>query len=199
MGGETDRREDRKVSAKHEDEVLKYERSDLSSMAKRRGSRRQRGFVAIPFSAALTLSTLGDDTVLAGSPITFGEDIYVMSVDATVALRGNTAGEVPIEFGYHHGDLSVAEIAEALDAELTDPDDIIARERARRPVRRAGVFALSSSNQVWNNGLQTRTKLRYSVGDGHTFGLWAANRSGGALTTGSIIEFNGTIYGRWQR
>ena len=44
-----------------------------------------------------------------------GEDIFVISVDCMWNLRGHTASETPLEFGFAHGDLSVTEIAEALN------------------------------------------------------------------------------------
>ncbi len=165
-----------------------------------RRRRRDRNFVAIPFQAALTLGTLADDTVISGSPITLGEDLFVISVDTLAALRGLTAGDVPITVGYAHGDLTDTEIGEALSANLTDPDDIIARERARRPVRKVGTFAHGADvDQVLNNGVPIRTSAKFSIGDGHTFDLFAINRSGGQLQTGAVIEFEGTVFGRWQR
>lgn len=167
----------------------------------RRRRRRDRNFVAIPFSASLTLGALTDDNVVSGSPITFGEDIFVISCDVNVTTRDGTAGEGPIEVGVAHGDLTNAEIEEALQAELTDPDDIIARERARRPVRRAGQILGTSSvdaANLLNGGQVKRVPCRFSIGDGHTFKLWAAAR-GGNLTAGCVAEWSGTIYGRWQR
>ncbi len=111
-----------------------------------RKRKRDRNFVAIPYTAQLALSTLGDGTVLASGTFSanFGEDIFIVSIDGNWAIAVLTAGEVPIEVGYAHSDLSVSEIKEALEAELTDPDDIIAKEHARRPVRRAGQFGAGS-------------------------------------------------------
>ena len=130
-----------------------------------------------------------------------GEDLFCISVDTTLSLRGIAAGEGPLTVGVAHGDLSIAEIVEALDANLTSPDDIIARERSRRPVRRIGIFAAQETgeSQILNGGIVLRTKLRFSVGNGHDVSFWIRNQSGAALTTGGFLETHGTLFGRWQR
>ncbi len=168
---------------------------------KRKRGKNRRGFVAIPFSGSLSLATLVDESVLITSLFgsNFGEDIFVISIDSLWAIRDLTSGETPIEVGFAHGDLQVSELIATLVVELTDPDDIIAREVARRPVRRAGVFGASGTDLVLNDGKHIRTTMKISIGDGHNVSVWAANRSGATLTTGAIVEFSGTLYGRWQR
>lgn len=161
----------------------------------------RKGFVAIPFSTQLSLSTLADDTVLSSSLFisAFGEDIFIISVDAHWALR-ITANELPVEVGFAHGDLTDIEIKENTEAELTDPDDIIAKERARRPVRRVGVFSVGGvTDMVLNDGVKIRTPIKFSVGNDHVLNFWAKNISGATLTTGAFVELNGTLFGRWQR
>ncbi len=168
---------------------------------KTKSRRRDRNFVAIPFANSLALSTLADEAVISAELMAaFGEDIFLISADFIFSLRGNAGGEMPIVVGIAHGDLSTTEVSEALSAEVTDPDDIIAKERARRPVRRIGTFAQGAlTDQTLNNGVPIRQRILFSVGDGHTLDFWAANRSGAALTTGAIIEVQGTLFGRWQR
>ncbi len=164
--------------------------------------RNRRGFVAIPFSGSISLSTLTNGTVVESDlfSATLGEDLYCISIDGLWSIRDLTPGEVPIHVGYSHDDLAVGEIAEALDAELTDPDDIIARERARRPVRACGVFARGVvADMEINDGKMLRTPLRFSAGDGHNVAMWARNRSGATLTTGAVVTCDGVLYGRWQR
>lgn len=129
----------------------------------------------------------------------FGEDFFVVSVIASWAERGGTVGEGPITVGVAHGDLTETEIAEWSVAELTDPDDIIQKERSRRPARKVGAFPGLAANEVLNHGDQIRTGVKFSIGDGHAIVAWAANRSGAPLTTGMVIDINGVIYGRWQR
>ncbi len=114
-------------------------------------------------------------------------------------MKNHTAGQGPIYVGICHSDLTVTEVREALQAEMTDPDDIIAKERSRRPVRKLGVFKSIDLDDTINDGMPLRKKIRFAVGDGHNLQLWAFNRSGAALTTGSIITALGTLYGRWLR
>ena len=92
--------------------------------------KRDKSFVAIPFTAALTLGTLSDDTVITGSPMTLTDKLYIVSVDMYASGRGHTAGEGPLEVGLAHGDLTSSEIEENLQAEVTNRDSIIERERA---------------------------------------------------------------------
>ncbi len=162
----------------------------------------RKNFVSIPFSSFITLGTLADSTVILADLLgnALGEDLFIISIDCVWTIRGLTGSEVPIDFGFAHDDLSITEVLEALTAELTDPDDIIQKERARRPVRRAGAFNVGSvTNIAINDGNNVRTKMRFSVGDSHNISGWARNLSGATLTTGAIIQMNGVIYGRWQR
>ncbi len=169
----------------------------MARKPRRKASRRN--FVAIPFRSGFNLSTLADGAVLKNDVMTMGEDIFILSMDTMDTIRAHTAGEGPIEVGWAHGDLSVAEIAEYLDADLTDPDDIIQKERASRPVRSTGIFPGLATNEALNHGNKTRTKIMKSLGNGHTFSLWARNLSGATLTTGNFVSAVGKLYGKWQR
>ncbi len=175
-----------------------------STRARYRGKRRK-GFVAINFNASLGLAGLADNTVTTVTLLdaALGEDLYVLSIDASWAILNGIDGEGPIAVGFAHSDLIGTEILEALEVELTDPDDIIARERSRRPVRRAGMFREAGTGhlaEVLNGGNLIRTKMRFSVGDGHNLDAWALNRGNANLSGGSqTLEIEGTIFGRWQR
>ncbi len=169
---------------------------------KKRTGKNRRNFVAIPFEGLITLGTLGSNTVIAEPLLgsNFGEDIFILSVDMLATIRDHTAGETPLVVGLSHSDLTVTEVAEALAAEVTDPDDIIAKERARRPVRRFGVFnSMLNGDMQLGDGKLLRVPVKFSVGDGHDLDIFIVNKSGAALTTGSICVFSGTIFGRWQR
>ncbi len=114
----------------------------IVAATRRRRRARNSKFVAIPFETTVTLADLTDNTVVLSELFSaaLAEDLFVISVDASWAMFDHTAGEGPIGVGFTHNDLSVTEVAEALVAEVTDPSDIIARERAARPVRRTGQF-----------------------------------------------------------
>ena len=168
---------------------------------KRRNSRRGRNFVAIPFTTSVSLATLAASTPLKATLVTFGEDIFVVSVDLHAYAKDLAAGEGdPLECGLMHGDLTSSEIEECLQAELSDPDDIIAKEHARRPVRRAGIMISgdggAGTHRKLAGGEAKRVTCKFSVGDGHALSAWVAHRGDG-LTTGSAVSLFGTIYGRW--
>ncbi len=171
-------------------------------MANKRKYKKQnrKNFVTIPFETAVNLVTLANDTVLfAALMANFGEDIYIISIDALFSIRGLTALEGPLQFGFSHGDLTVGEVKEFTEAEMTDPDDIIAKERSRRPVRRAGQFSGLNTDDISNDGRVLRQTIKFSVGNDHNINAWIKNRSGSALTTGANFSVTGLIYGRWQR
>ncbi len=170
----------------------------LVAIAMARKGRRNRNFVAIPFETELALSTLADDTVVTTAPITFGEDIYCISIDASYAMEAATSGEGPIAIGWAHGDLIVAEIKEAIVAAVTDPSDIIASEHARRPVRKVGMFPVAASETTIAHGDIVRTPLKFTINDTKSIKLWAFNKSGATLTTGAIVNCSGTLFGRWR-
>ncbi len=168
-------------------------------MAKHRNRRKRgAGFVAVPVTAELGLSTLGDNTVLTQSILgALGEEMFFISADLTWTLAEATAGEGPIKVGVAHGDLTAAEINEALDASPLDRDDIIANERRRRPVRTVGMFRSTTATEVLNDGRKIRTTIKMKVGIGHDLNFWARNQSGATLTAGTQIQVDGVLYARW--
>ncbi len=175
--------------------------SGLLARRSRRG-RRQRGIVALPFNTQLALGTLADETIAKVSLTTdLAEDFFAVSTDITVSVEGHTATEDPLGWGVAHDDYTVAELKEYVDANLTDPGQKIEQERARRKVRRGGVLHSMGGSQtelISNGGQEKRIPLRFSINDGNTLAGWVMNHSGAALTTGSIVTFTGTIFGRWQ-
>lgn len=172
-------------------------------MAKYRGGRRyyrNRNFVVIPVSQQLTVGALASNTVIAADLLaSLTEDLFVISANLMVSFTNHTGGEGPLQVGMAHGDLSVTEIAENLNANLTGPDDIIQKERSRRPVRKIGMFSGAAADENLFDGRQSKTTVKFSIGDGHALVVWLVNRSGATLTTGTLVRFDGEIYGRWQR
>ncbi len=169
----------------------------MAKHRRRRNSRRR--FTAIPFEASISPSTLADNTAIAQDILSaqMADDFYAISVDSMWSIDAQTAGEGPLHVGFAHNDLSVTEIAETLLCQLTDPSDIINRERSRRPVRRVGLFPAQVVNETLNDGVEKRTPLRFQVGDGHQLEAYVMNRSNAALSGGSRIDVAGTLYGKW--
>ncbi len=172
----------------------------LIGAAKRR--RRSRGrFVALPFNTQQALGTLADETVVSADLTTnLAEDFYAISVDIVATVADGSAGDGPIEIGVAHDDYTAAEIKEFIDVNLTDPDNKIDQERSRRLIRRLGsIVELTNAPQVPRSGDPKRIPLRFILGDGHTLSAWVMNHTGSAMTTGAVVTFSGTIYGRWLR
>ncbi len=165
-------------------------------MAKKRG-RRRRPIVVLPINQIISLGTLADVTVIKTVPIDNVEGCYMISADLMIGLRGLTVGEGPLRFGCANDDLTVTEIKEAVSAAPAGPDDIIQRERARRPVRDWGMFSGNAADEVVNNGNVKRYTIKLRLGENTAFALWVQNVSGGALATGGQVVFAGKIYARW--
>ncbi len=185
--------------------IFKAERSDHSFMGnhKRKTSKRGHGgrFQAIRFNAQTALSTLADAALIQTTLTSLAQEFFAISADISAAFRGATLGEGPIQFGFNHGDLSTAEVQECLDAAITSEGDIVAKERLRRPVRRVGRVAQMNTTQgggLWNNGNTKRIQLRFNLAANQEVEGWVRNQSGATLTTGAIIEWQGSIYGYWR-
>ncbi len=172
-------------------------------MPAKRTSRKRRypkGFVAIPVNVSLALAALASDTILSADLLaSLVEDLYISSIKGYWSLIGATPTEGPLNMGFAHGDYTVNEIEEKLDANVSDPDDKIAVERSRRLVRSAGIFPVITANEVLHGGIPVSTTMKFVVGDGKAVSFWVYNRSGAVLTTGATIGFIGTVFGRWLR
>ncbi len=127
----------------------------------------------------------------------FASNFYAISVDAYWSMQAHTASEGTFQVGFCHNDLSTTEIEQWSTVELSDPSDIIAVERSRRPARRSGRFLGLTATEVLADGRSIRTKLKFAIGEGHQLAVWAINRSNGAFTTGTLVIVTGTLYGRW--
>ncbi len=124
-------------------------------------------------------------------------EFFVVSVDLQWSISGHTVGEGPVIFGIANDDLNAAEIAEALDASPQSMADIVARERARRPVRLVGAFTGQTPASQFNDGRVKRTKLKTMLANSVEIAAWWRNESGSALTTGTTVDVFGKVYGYW--
>ncbi len=167
---------------------------------------RSKNFVAIPINGTFSLLTLNTDVLLGTDvfPGVLTEDFYAMSVDINSQIVALTTGEGdPLMAGFAHGDYSDAEVEENLEVSFLGPGDKVAQERARRLVRKTGMFSPTSeaATQMKLFGKegsgQVRTKLRFVINSGKNLRFWVLNKSGANLTTGASLRFTGTVYGRW--
>ncbi len=177
-------------------------------MAKRKSSRRRSRLVAIPFEGGLALAGTTDDGVISqGITTGFGREFFAVSMEISAYIRDLTAGEgAPSTFVVGHSDYSGAEILEYLKAENVEPGDMIAQEHAKRKIRKVSAFrpvggaaaATSLEAQNKDGGPRMKVPLRFGVAEDFTLEVSYWNRSGATLTPGSILEYDGVLYGRWQ-
>ncbi len=167
-------------------------------MARKRNNRKGR-IIVRKFEKNLTLSTLGGDTVLKGDIFddALNSDEYFISADVYMMKTGGTAGEGPLQVGCAHNDYTVGEILEALVNDAgANSNDLIPQEQGRRRVRTWGFFPGLVAGEVLNNGIKSRQKIKFPIGDGANLAMYVMNNSGSSLTTGTKIRVWGTSYSR---
>ncbi len=175
----------------------------LLAMAKKssRGGRRNWANMKMArIDGSVTLSTLANNTVISGNLTTVSTEAYrAISLNGVWSLRGLTAGEGPVIFGVAHSDYTAAEIEECLEqASGLAKSDKIATEQSNRLVRRIGV--LGTNNEIdttFNDGKNHKTRLNWGCATGQSLAGWAWNKSGGNLTTGAVLQFQGDLLIRW--
>lgn len=164
-------------------------------MPSKRGRGRRGTIIAGKVLAGFDLLTLGN-TAVKGETLTDTVDskAFLISADLVWSLKG-TAGEGPIEVGVAHSDYSDTEIEEWIEANGSwNQGDKIQQERAKRKCRRVGIFALQDASEVLNDGKPIRTKCGWMLEEDQTLKVWAYNRSGATLTTGTVVKCDGTCY-----
>ncbi len=170
-------------------------------MAKARPRRRRwtADMAGIPFTEATALLTLGSVTVLVSNLLPASDNEYrVLSVSNLWSLRDLASGEGPVIVGYAHGDYSVTEIKQCIEAEGSMVrGDKIEAERSNRLVRRVGIFTGLGSDTTLNDGRPIRTRLNWVIPVGKLLVAWAYNQSGASLTTGSELVSNGKATIKW--
>ncbi len=161
-------------------------------MAKNKG----RGFNLrrVRLTPEVALGSLLTDTVIANTMVPAAVSSYrCVTTKGTWTLSALTAGEGPITVGISHGDYSVTEIKEALEANSAiDPGDMTEQERANRKVRVIGT--MTGANASLNDGRPIKTKLNWFIGVGSHINFWAYNESVSTLTTGANIKFTGDCW-----
>ncbi len=124
------------------------------------------------------------------------EDYFCISIDSLWDFLNHTDGEGPLLVGVAHGDYTLAEIEEFIELNFFNPQNKIGEEQSRRLIRKIGRFSGLGVSGELNNGIPIRTRLNWNL---NTAGLqpWVYNRDIGALTTGTVVRADMTLYGRW--
>ncbi len=162
-------------------------------MAKNKG--RRGPLKVVRTQNAMALATLGSEVVIKSDHNSVDNKQFLLSVTGTYSLRDHTPAEGPIMIGWAHGDYTVAEIAESI--QITgdwDSGNQIAQERSHRKIRIVGTFSGLETDETLNDGKAIKTSLKFNIENLQFISLWAMNRSGAALTTGSDIVFDGKFF-----
>lgn len=161
---------------------------------RRRNSRR--GGLYPKFEIANTLGTLANGALLSQDAAgNLQEKAFLVSVKATWNRRGGTVGEGPIKVGVAHSDYSNAEIEEWIEDNTGWAEgNMISQEISSRKIRQVGVFSAETADESLNDGRPIRTKCGWQLQTGDTLTVWAHNRSGGTLTTGTVIITDGSAF-----
>ncbi len=164
-----------------------------------RRRRGRRALVPVKFTTELGLGTLAIDTVITVASGALEHDFDVISCDLTVTMRGHTSGEGPIEFGSAMQDYTAGEIQEALDATPLGPYGP-EMERSRRKVRHYATFDGGGVTGEVNDGEPIRRRMFLRVPAGKSaIDIWARQTGVSAgLTTGTVLEIKGVLWGRWK-
>ncbi len=166
----------------------------------RRGKRWTANMKKVQLDSSIALLTTAANALVAGDMIASGtESFRLLSIKGIWSLRGLTSGEGPLIFGVAHSDYSAAEIEECLEtsAGLTRGDKISA-EQSNRLVRRIGMFDGNAVDDEINDGKPLHTRLNWHITEGLTLRMWCWNKSGGTLTTGALILFQGSLVIKWS-
>ncbi len=159
----------------------------------------------------ITLGTLAANTAIkAASQIAITEDARVLTIDASLHQIGMTTLEGPVIMGICNNELSIGEIAEALN--MDGPIDRNDRELQEDIGKAVFPLALVTAMGIvpigkWVNAesaggpnnpmLGGRRTLQWTFSNPEGWTMFAFNFSGSSLTTGTVLRFFNTYYGVW--
>ncbi len=148
----------------------------------------------------ITLGALVAGAVLkSDAQLAIEEDFRIIKTEVFPSLLTHAVGEAPIYFGIADNELSVTEIAEALEVDgPLDRNDRVKVEQAERPVWILGQF-LGDQQDVSDNpfpvGIVKNLRWTFSNPEGWTW--FAFNGGPDNLTTGAFLRLYAVHYGVW--
>ncbi len=158
---------------------------------------RSRGFRAPNIDLGIALGTLASKDLISAQGDASDTDIWLMSTDMVVGMEGHTVGEGPLIVGVAHSDYTDAEIEQWVENAVSwTRADQLSQEIQRRKIRTVGQFSGEGVSETLNDGKPIRTRCGWAIQDGQGLTVWVYSESGAALTTGSIVNFNGKAYTR---
>ncbi len=124
--------------------------------------------------------------------------VRVKKMKVAISYKGKTAGEGPLLVGVAKGNMSAAEIAEALASDPQGPDNTVPMEQAQRTVMPLAMIPAASvaspDDTRWHRSVRFPWK---EVPEGTDITLWVQNLDTGTLTTGTIVECHMILLQEW--
>ncbi len=162
--------------------------------------------VIIRESGSAALVTIADNAAVELAGPTLRKDFRTLKWEGVLKIHGLTSGQgAGLELYYGNGELSVAEMLEAINTSgPLDRNDRKNEEQAKRFVRFISAItedAAGTDTPLYFRGPEGGPKLEYkprwTFSDPEGWSFWIVNRSGAALTTGATFEVTLTHYGVW--
>ncbi len=149
----------------------------------------------------MTLSTLATAAVIEDSAKTDtsrANGVRVKKMKVAISYKGKTAGEGPLLVGVAKGNMSAAELAEALNSDPQGPDNTVPMEQAKRTVMPLALIpaaaVASPADTRWIRSVRFPWK---EVPEGTDITMWVQNLDTGSLTTGTVVECHMTLLQEW--
>jgi len=125
------------------------------------------------------------------------EDFRILKSEIHWGTRTGTAGD-SFMWGIAGGELSAAEIEEALEARPFNTNDNVALERSMRPVWPLGVSVLADDPST-SGGVPIEKNVRWTFANPNGWQFWVYNYTSLAMTTGTICDLFIKHFGVWVR
>ncbi len=138
--------------------------------------------------------------VIGGTPIdsSRANGVRILDLWMAVSFTGHTVGEGPILYGLGRDLESVTLLKEALEA---DPQGFSDKDELEKTTRNVMVLGyLSDIGSAVSNQWQGMRKIKFPwklIPEGSDLQVWAFNRSGATLTTGTIVAFDMVVNQEW--
>ncbi len=160
--------------------------------------------VIIREHVAVALGTIGNNAVVKTTSLVIEEDFRILKSEIFARVDGLTATEGEgLKFGMANGELTVAEIAEAIENDgPVDRNDASGNEQAMRKVDLLAdglhINIAETELKFFNpeGGLKITNKLRWTYSDPEGWTFFVHNAQA-ALTTGATLDIVATHYGVW--
>ncbi len=160
----------------------------------------------------IALATLADQAAIGFSVLTLSEDFRILKSEivAGIVNLDDEENVVGLQLGIANGELSAAEIAQALVAQgPVDANDRLAQERAERWVKILSaaenvptppISGRTTADAMFkgdDGGPVIRSKDRWTYHDPEGWQFFIFNNTGGSLATGATARLTATHYGVW--